>query len=199
MRGIPPCGDGWFSYKQGAMTRCLHADGLGHGPTAYQAVCLLQKQMLWLCERSLQLTPLEDCFDNLHRQLKELGQGYQAAAAILDIDQQSGLISSISIGNVEVHCFSEKQAFRFPSRHGMLGGRMPSRYHISTFCPVLPALLVSWSDGIDSRAAQGYLKELVSSSSLIRLHSEAIAQRLMADFAKNEDDASCSVAILRPD
>jgi hypothetical protein len=191
-----PCGDGWFSYSRVPITRFMHADGLGHGFMAHKAVCLLQKQMLWLCKRAIQPASIEECFDNLHRQLSTLDQNYQAAVAIFDINQDSGLLRSVSIGNVEVHCFNERQTFGFPNRHGMVGGRMPSHYQVSTFSPTLPALLASWSDGVDSRSVQHYLQQLATSSSLIRLDPLAIAQRVMADFAKNDDDASCSVTML---
>jgi hypothetical protein len=191
------CGDGLFDYRQNTITRFMHADGMGHGAMAYQAVCLLKKQMLWLCHRSVQLASMQECVKNLHKQLSELDHNYQAAVAIVDINQDSGTISAVAIGNVEIRCFNDEQMFCFPSLHGMVGGRLPSRYQVTTYSPALPALLTSWSDGIDSRAAQSYLKQLATSRSLMRLDPLAIAQRVMTDFAKSTDDASCLVAILQ--
>jgi hypothetical protein len=192
-----PCGDAWFSYFKMPITRFMHADGLGHGETAHQAVTLLQKQMLWLCERSITLASLEVCFDNLHGQLSKLDQGYQAAVAIVDINIDSGVISALSIGNVEIHCFNEQESFCFPNRYGMVGGRLPSRCRASTYLPTLPALLASWSDGIDRIAAHSYIKKLVDTRSFLRLDALFVAQKMMRDFAIASDDASCSVAILR--
>ena len=192
---IPPCGDGWLSLSEGATTRLMFADGIGHGPGAHRIVTLLGEQLTWLCRRSNQLPGLETCLLELHRGLQRHAAGdvAQAAVALVDIDREHGSLAVAIVGNVQVHYHGNLGHHRFPSQNGMVGGTFPRHLRVA-HAPLRPSgLLTLFSDGLESRAADRHLSDLQARGTRHGLCIQQEAERLLSHCGKTGDDASCAL------
>lgn len=167
------------------------ADGIGHGCSAHRIVQGLQKQLSWICERSTRLMALADCLVSLHLYLQQQANQSQAAVALLDLDREQQLITSLIAGNVMVHYTSAERSTQFLNMPGMVGGRLPTSLRATTVPMQAGSILSMCSDGVDSYGTGDYLISRCRFGLHRNLHIQAEAETILQRFGKITDDASC--------
>jgi hypothetical protein len=150
------------------------ADGLGHGEeaaTAADAFCSFVRD-------NPSLPPLE----LLAQGGRAIAHTRGAAAAVLRVEPLLRRLSFAAVGNIDVRSHGSVP-FRPLSAPGIVG--RPVRKVLPfdhTFAP--GDLVVMHSDGVSSRLELGPLSGL---------DTQSMAERIVRDFGKDHDDASCVV------
>jgi hypothetical protein len=198
---IPPSGDGWLAVKVGGTHRLMLADGIGHGTHAHNIVCLLQQQLLWICNRSTQLMGLVESLEALHWLLRQQTSDCQAAIALVDLELQPFRLQGISVGNIQVYIQSKCGQCGLPSMNGMVGGQFPRHIKTTSHSVESDSVLALFTDGINSKGVMQYLRVLGSLQSFPSLNPQAEAETIVSRFGCFNDDASCglvSIGQLQP-
>jgi len=152
-------------------------DVLGHGSSA-AAVAALAERFL---KENYRLDPV-DLMKGLHVHLKGT-RG--AVAAICRFDISRGELIYAGVGNITTRVFGEKQ-YRLVPRDGILGYMIASPNESSV--KLTPGdILVLSSDGIREHFDADCFPDLLTGP------ARKIAERLLATFGKENDDASCIV------
>ena len=193
---VRPCGDGMIYRGDATSLRLMLADGMGHGQSAHNAVKRLKQTFSWFCERSRSMGSLADCIREMHDGMKDRGTGNQAAVAVIDLNVTSGLCGALSIGNVKAHLIGSHSVLSIPCLNGMVGGRLPASLPIAVEHLKPWSLLVVHSDGISARAVLPFLESLPISHTHMAGEAQLLAQKIVDQFAKSSDDASCAVVVL---
>lgn len=192
-RNTPPCGDHWLNLDMGNGQRLMLADGMGHGEAAHRIVISLAEHLKWLCNGSRPMPNLETCLEQLHQLLLMQINGAQAAVALVDIDTKQKVLQVAIVGNVQVHYFTPETNLRFPSMHGMVGGRFPRHLQRTSTCLESGSLLALFSDGLDSTAACQELSSLHAHSTVHGLRIQSEAETMLRRHSMLSDDASCAL------
>lgn len=176
--GETVCGDTFTVITRDNQIIIALADGLGHG----HAAALAANTFCDYCRLF--------AADNLHRLMMgghEALRGTRgAAAALVKLDYETYTMDFIGVGNIEL-----KAASRVPitpvCATGVVGGRLKSAMVYSY--PISPDdLLVLYSDG---------LRGIYDLDSVSSLPAKQIAEKLMQQYRKHDDDASCVVVRVR--
>ena len=176
--GETVCGDAFTVIVRGKQFLIVLADGLGHGQAAASAAEAF-------CEYCRLFAA-----DNLHRLMMgghEALRGTRgAAAALVKIDYETYTLDFIGVGNIEL-----KAASRVPitpvCATGVVGGRLKSAMVYSY--PISPNdLLVIYSDG---------LRGFYDLESVATLPPRLVAEKLMQQYRRRDDDATCIVVRVR--
>ncbi|MGC4070417.1 MAG: SpoIIE family protein phosphatase [Polyangiaceae bacterium] len=171
-RGESTCGDD-YAIVHGGTTLVALADGLGHGSAALAAA----KGFCGAVQQHA-TEPL----DMLMKRGAAAVQGTRgAAAALMRIDEESGIGSYVGVGNIDVRTTSRH--ISVTSRSGIVGARLPNllEHH---FRVSLGDVIVLFSDGVSGRLK---LSDFSDSP-----HSEW-PSLVLERYGKHEDDATCIV------
>lgn len=174
------CGDGWAFALDGERASLVVADGLGHGPDAAEAGAVALESFA-----EEPFAPPRRLLERMHHALRRT-RG--AAVMALQADAAAGTIRSAGAGNVMARLVSGVSDRTLLCQHGTAGIAMRTPEEVSTPWPP-HALLVVYSDGIESRWTGGVLTPLLG-------RDPALAAALLArDHCRGRDDAT--VAVLR--
>jgi anti-sigma regulatory factor (Ser/Thr protein kinase) len=174
------CGDGWSFALDGDRAALVVADGLGHGPDAAEAGAVALE-----CFAEEPFASPRQLLERMHHALRRT-RG--AAVMALQADAGAGTIRSAGAGNVMARLVSGVSDRTLLCQHGTAGIAMRTPEEITTPWPP-HALLVVYSDGIESRWTGGVLAPLLG-------RDPALAATLLArDHCRGRDDAT--VAVLR--
>ncbi|MEZ4453853.1 MAG: SpoIIE family protein phosphatase [Nannocystaceae bacterium] len=176
MPGERACGDRAVTWDDGEVVVVAVIDGLGHGPAAASAA----------------EAAVSHIADHLGEPLTELLRGCDAAlrggrgvvATVVRIRRSNGAAEYIAVGNVEARIAGGGDVPLIPTP-GVVGMRLQALRE-RAFTLRAGCTLVIYTDGISSRFR------------LDELHGRpaaAIVRTLLAEHAKNHDDAGCAVVV----
>jgi anti-sigma regulatory factor (Ser/Thr protein kinase) len=174
------CGDGWAFALDGERAALVVADGLGHGPDAAEAGAVALE--------SFAEDPFASPRQLLQRMHLALRRTRGAAVMALQADAAAGTIRSAGAGNVMARLVSGVSDRTLLCQHGTAGIAMRTPEEVTTPWPP-HALLVVYSDGIESRWTGGILTPLLARDPVLA------AALLARDHCRGRDDAT--VAVLR--
>jgi anti-sigma regulatory factor (Ser/Thr protein kinase) len=174
------CGDGWGFALQGDVAAVVVADGLGHGPDAAEAAAAALE--------AFAEDPLASPRVLLERTHQRLRSTRGAAVMMLQADTATGTVRSAGAGNVMARLVSGVTDRAILCQHGTAGVTIRTPEEQSIAWPE-HALLVIWSDGIESRWPPGVLAPLLGRDPTLA------AAVLVRDHCRGRDDAT--VAVLR--
>lgn len=157
-------------------------DGLGHGPAARQASHVAMKTFYENAREAPQRI-LEACH-------AALGKTRGVVMAICHVAEDAASLETASIGNVDVQLCAPRRARRFGGSSAVLGGRptAPAKARSETAPLERDELLVMTTDGISSKLS--IEQDLI----LLREHPVVVAQRIVEQFGRANDDALVLVA-----
>jgi anti-sigma regulatory factor (Ser/Thr protein kinase) len=174
------CGDAWALAVDETKAAILVVDGLGHGPDAARAA----DEAVRIFSGEPWMAPRE--------QLARLHAGLRgtrgAALSVLRADGEAGTIRSAGAGNVLARLVSGTSDRTLLGQHGTAGLQIRTPEEVSTPWPA-HALLVVYSDGIESRWQPEVLQPVLSRHPLLA------AAILVRDHCRGRDDAT--VLVLR--
>jgi anti-sigma regulatory factor (Ser/Thr protein kinase) len=172
-------GDHAVHVRSGDTVTIAVADGLGHGVLAREAADRALAEVVARPTRRL-----EDLLAGAHA---ALAGTRGAVMAIARVDGGGG-IDHASIGNIGSRIIApDGRARALGSVAGTLGIAYPRRLPVERVQLAPDELLVLFSDGLASRL------DLVADPMATRRHPCAVAQRLLALFARGTDDALIAV------
>jgi len=155
-------------------------DGLGHGPEAADAARAATKHLA-----AAGIVSPVDSFRDLHAALR----GTRGAAISMSlVDETSGRIEFVGVGNVDARVVAEIESSHLAPQNGIVGHALPTPRITEASCPE-GACLVMHTDGISARW------RLDAYPGLRLAHPALIAGVLFRDFARDHDDAT--VLVLR--
>lgn len=172
-------GDAWTVVAGERGPAVVVIDGLGHGPAAYEASAL----GLEICERHSGARP-QALLEAMHAGLRPT-RG--AAAAVAEMDTQTGTLRMAGLGNISCSVVTAEGSKSLASMSGIVGheGRRVQEFS-APFPP--DATLVMFSDGIMSRWRLDQYAGL-------RPHHPALAAGVVyRDQLRGRDDATIVVA-----
>lgn len=153
-------------------------DGLGHGPDAQSAAVSARKYL----ESASRKSRLIDVMQGLHEHLR---RSRGAVVALCRFETKTRMLKYVGVGNITVKLYAPKP-ITFVPRDGIVGYMM-STLREETLILSPKTVLVLHSDGLPAHLDMS--NELRSSQST----AQEIAERLLNDFVKNDDDGSCIV------
>ena len=161
-----------------AGTDVVVVDGLGHGPLAREAssACISEARRLAGCDPAAILSACDEA-------LRERPRG--AVLSIARIDRVAGEVEYLGLGDVNAHIYRPHEQFRFDSLPGIVGaaGRHSRRRVTAHQRLGLGDIVVVFTDGLMRRM------DIRDEFALLREHPAVIAQHLMENFARGNDDA----------
>ncbi|HET6336024.1 MAG TPA: ATP-binding SpoIIE family protein phosphatase [Polyangiales bacterium] len=177
MSGEEVCGDGWASKSDGARTKIVLLDGLGHGQGAADATLAALRSF----NANPSLGP-NDILAPLHEALRPT-RG--AAAAVVSLDAGTQQLRFVGVGNcsASIHPGPGARQTGLASQNGTLGVRLPKTNELSYAWPA-DCLLIMHTDGLSTRW------NLDDYPGLFRRHPTVIAGLLYRDFSRNRDDVT---------
>ncbi len=154
-----------------------HIDALGHGPKAAE-VAVIAKNYL----EENYTGDLIKIMESLHSHL--IGTR-GVVAAICRVDLNTGIVEHVGIGNITARIYGLRHR-SFVSRDGVIGFSLTTpKIHNMTMSP--GDLLILSSDGIKEHFI------LEDYPGLLKGSSKQIANNMMINLGKNDDDVSCTV------
>ncbi|MDB5914230.1 MAG: signal transduction protein fusion protein : serine/threonine protein kinase [Ramlibacter sp.] len=178
--GEDVCGDSWAFALEGDVAAVMVADGLGHGPAAAEASGTAQ-QVFAAEPMNAPRRLLED----VHARLRST-RG--AAVMLLQADAVAGTVRSAGAGNVMARLVSGTSDRALLCQHGTAGMSIRTPEEVSTPWPP-HAMLVVWSDGVESRWNADLLRPLLGRDPTLA------AAVLVRHHCRGRDDVT--VAVLR--
>jgi serine phosphatase RsbU (regulator of sigma subunit) len=178
------CGDAWLRLDRDGGVVLAILDGLGHGPEAATAAATGVAALHELTEVAAP-DDLGRILLSLHGRLRGT-RGVVAGVAWLKPD--SGALHYVGIGNTEVRVLGSEPT-RLYSRAGLLGGERRPTPVVQIATLPAGAVLVLHTDGI---------RPLEAARVTLSGSCEAIAQQLLAEHGRDDDDAGLLVARVRP-
>ncbi len=168
------CGDVVTVTRKPSGVLIAVADGLGHGEFAYEAARTF-------CDFAANRA--EDAIESIISDAHTvMAKTRGAAAALVNINEGGKTLEFVGVGNIELRSVS-KERISPVSVPGIVGARLRRirsfRYGLNE-----DDLFVIFSDGISSRFA---LEECRART------DRALADRILGDFGKSHDDATCIV------
>jgi anti-sigma regulatory factor (Ser/Thr protein kinase) len=182
LAGEPMSGDHAVFVREGEGVLVLAViDGIGHGPLAEDAAAAAAAAFL-AHRGSSPLLILEACDAAL---LGTRG----AVMAVARIDEETGAVEHGGAGNVTSRIERFRRTHTLATSMTTLGTRGLKRKPMVETAAMAPdAALIMFTDGLTSRAS------LEGKAELLREHPIVIAERLMADHGRHNDDALVLVA-----
>jgi hypothetical protein len=172
-------GDAWRVSLDAKSSRFFVVDGLGHGPTAAIAA--------HTAGEAFARYPHYDPKQFMEAAHRELAGTRGAAAALLQVDPESGDASYAGIGNISSCILGGGAQKGLVSHNGTLGVAT-RKVQAFAYAWNPGALLVMHSDGIKTRWS------LDDYPGLINCHPSVIAATIARDFSRGNDDTTILVA-----
>ncbi|MBK7399249.1 MAG: SpoIIE family protein phosphatase [Myxococcales bacterium] len=172
-------GDDATFLREDGRLRLVVADGVGHGMHARTAASTAVD--------ALRVAGVTDAIllDLDHR----LHDSRGCAIAVVDIDEGARTARMSGVGNVEVHHVKLDGTTRLTGRPGSLGQRgRKLRVHVEDLSLDSRDVLFVFSDGLLSRTA------LTRRDPAVHEHPILVAQKLLQEFGRKNDDATVLVA-----
>ena len=168
------CGDqvGWWSVA--GRVRLALADGLGHGPEAYEAAIRAMLQI-----RELDRLGLDDLFARCD---EGLARTRGVALAVVDVIPEEGAILHAAVGNVRTLIVQEGKVKRLAGARGIVGAGF-GQLRLERLAINPGDWIALFSDGIRENAS---LAESLTGDRA----SDQLAEQLLSDWASDRDDAS---------
>lgn len=154
-------------------------DGLGHGPLAHRAAQTARQYIEQHYDQ-----PLDRLFQGVGRACRTT-RGVVMALAVFDGSQ--GKLRVASIGNIEMRLIGGNEAFRPVLRRGIVGFNAPDPV-CTEHAWDAKRLLILHSDGVAAHWDWNDFKDLSAEA------PDVIAQKLLRELAKPDDDATVIVA-----
>lgn len=154
-------------------------DGLGHGPLAHRAAQTARQYIEQHYDQ-----PLERVFQGVGRACRST-RGVVMALAVFD--GSNGKLRVASIGNIEMRLIGGNEAFRPVVRRGIVGFNAPDAVCTEHVWDS-KRLLILHSDGVAAHWDWNDFKDLAPES------PDVIAQKLLRELGKPDDDATVIVA-----
>jgi anti-sigma regulatory factor (Ser/Thr protein kinase) len=157
------------------------ADGIGHGPLAHDA----SGEALAAFRDHAASSPTEilDACD------RALAGTRGAVMAVARIDERTGALEHAGVGNVTTRIERWRSSRILSGSSATLGARGPRRKPMVESVTLEPReVVLMYTDGLTTRV------DLSGEPELLREHPIVIAQRVMAGFARPNDDALVLVA-----
>ena len=173
----PHCGDQCRVWLHEGKTVACIVDGLGHGLGAEEAA----KAAIEYVSRHLQ-DPLPDLFAGCNTAIRK-SRGVAMAVAI--INHFNGHMTYSCIGNTRA-AIIEKNTQHISGDPGIVGGGFQNLL-VDTYCFSKGATIVFWSDGIEEFINFDRYRRHMRES------AQNLAERIINDFNKGDDDASVMV------
>jgi len=153
-------------------------DVLGHGAAAHELAVKIRAFL----ENEWQ----DDVSGTLMRLHEAIRGSIGAAAGLASMDLISGKLRYTGVGNTVIRKFGDS-SMRLPSTDGVIGSRMrsPREYELQLG---ESDVLTFYSDGIKDRF------ELAEYPQLIYESSRTVARKIVRNYGKQFDDATCLVA-----
>jgi hypothetical protein len=172
--GETACGDSYTLDLLGGGVLLSVVDGLGHGPNAQVAADAFTQLV-----REDVTSPIEVIMEAARQRLSPT-RG--AAAALLRIDEESGVVRFCGVGNVEMHAVSDVKMHPVCAP-GIVGHHVRK---LLTFEFELPreAFIAVFTDGISSR---------LKLEQYSHLEPQEAADLILKEHGKMHDDATCVV------
>ncbi len=170
-------GDAFTVVENGQQTTVLLVDGLGSGENAAEAANLAVETV----EKNPSMG-IVDLMRTIHLALRGT-RG--AVGALLRIDEGAGKAEYLAVGNINTRVITSNGSIKPFFKNGTLGYRLPSltmqRYpYNSGDCYIL------YSDGISNH-------KIVEEDFARECHPQQLADYIMENFAKDNDDVSVVV------
>lgn len=172
-------GDAWDYHDESARRIVMVADGLGHGAAASDAA----QEALTAFRASVHRHP-EEIIAAAHGRLQKT-RGAAVAVAEIDFDRQ--VVRYSGIGNIASAIVGTGKVRSMISHNGIVGHQV-SRVQEFTFPWERDAMLIMYSDGINSRCS------LDAHPGLAAKPAALIAGVLYRDFKRGRDDATVVIS-----
>jgi len=157
-------------------------DGLGHGVRA-QAVAREA------CDHLNRVDPDSELDDIMLSLQEQLRGGRGCVVSLCRIDAQSGLLDFCGLGNITTRIVGGSPGTLLPQ--GGIIGQVSSAPKVQQRMLVANNVLLMHSDGISSHIRNTGLEQLLQGE------PQEAAERLIASFGRNSDDAGCVVIRVR--
>jgi hypothetical protein len=152
-------------------------DALGHGPNAYAVAVQIRA--------FLEVEWQEDVIGTLLRLHETIRGSIGAAVGLASLDLASGKLRYTGVGNTVVRKFGTR-SMRLPSTDGVVGSRIRSPRE-NELRLGKTEVLTFYTDGIKDRF------EIKDYPQLIYESSRSIARKIVRNYGKQFDDATCLV------
>ena len=168
-------GDTWAVERDDAMLRVCVADGLGHGPLAYEAASR--------ATAVFRAHPHDTPAESVQRMHLALRPTRGAAVAVAHIDAAAGQLRFVGVGNIAALVIGRERNHSLMSHNGTVGHELRRVQEVTV--PWNPgSLLVMHSDGLQTRwRADQYPTALDH-------HPAILAALLHRDFTRGRDDVT---------
>jgi anti-sigma regulatory factor (Ser/Thr protein kinase) len=176
--GETVCGDGWVFASEASKAAVMLADGLGHGPDAYEAAQAAVRQF---CRSPF--STLTKMIEESHAVLRAT-RG--AALSVARLDSGDASIRSVGAGNVIMRVISGVADRTLLSQFGTVGVQIRKPEEVTIEWP-RHAMLVAHSDGIQARWPARQV------TALLGRDPGLVAGLLVRDFCRGNDDATVVV------
>jgi anti-sigma regulatory factor (Ser/Thr protein kinase) len=183
-RGARVGGDYAVALQQGERLLLGMIDATGHGLAAHELASALANRWRDLFRPDREAYEPTALLRALHDQCVGTAG---AAASVALLDTTSGRLAYLAVGNVRA-CVMGSQRFRGVSRDGLLGRRWPTPFVQHTQLEPGDHWLM-WTDGLPEAFARGLKSDILSEP-----HLPTLADRLVAEHARDHDDAACLIA-----
>lgn len=182
-----PCPGELVSGDHAAFVRRDHAlvvavvDGVGHGAPAREAAA--EAVAAFLAHSSASPLLILDACDAAVASLRG------AVMAVARIDEHAGLVDHAAVGNVNTRVERFRASRILSGSSSTLGARAGRKKPLAESMAIEPAeTVIMYTDGITSRL------DLASDPDLLREHPIVIAEHIIANHARGNDDALVLVA-----
>ncbi len=171
-------GDGYFLKYYDGKAFISVIDGLGHGMAAEEA-----SREAYLCLTDNYRKPLDVNINEMHKRLKRT-RG--AAASIALIDDRAGTMEYVGIGNVLTRVFKAEEPVHPANYNGIVGSNIRT-FKVFTYPWKTGNVIIMTSDGISEKYGPEQYPNLINK------HPVVIADIILRDFGRGNDDATIIV------
>jgi len=156
-------------------------DALGHGPNAHEVAVKIRA--------FLEVEWQENVIDTLLGLHEAIRGSIGAAVGLASLDLATGKLRYTGVGNTVVRKFGNR-SIRLPSADGVVGSRMRSPREQELQLNE-SEVLTFYSDGIKDRFEMSEYPQLIYES------SRSVARKIVRNYGKQFDDATCLVVRYR--
>ena len=179
-------GDAWSVQVVGHVWRLALVDGAGHGVQAAEAARIAID--------TFEGEPSLDAGEILRQCHARLRGTRGAVMAIASVDLDRHFLEVAGVGNIDARLLTTDLEKHPVSQRGMLGANIPATIRPTTFELPDKWMLVLHSDGIRNRYRLSEIADYGEDKS-----PQAVADRILADYSRQDDDATVVVASLKSD